>query len=68
MKARRLRAMRERTTIMTTRTVTVMATTGGPEPVCDGCVGETVTGDRSLRETVTGDENSPPPTLVTDCT
>ena len=40
----------------TTMTVTDMAVTGGPE---------VDSGDGSLRDTVTGDEKSPPPTDVT---
>ena len=44
---------------MTTMTVTTMAVTGGPE---------LESGDSSLRDTVTGDEKSPPPIEVTACT
>ena len=40
--------------MMTTMTVTVMTTTGGPE-----------SSDDCLRDTVTGDEKLPPPTAVT---
>ena len=45
--------------MMTTMTVTTTAVTGGPE---------LESGDGSLRDTVTGDEKSPPPTDVTACT
>ena len=47
---------RERNEMMITATVAVM-TVDGPE-----------SSDDSLRDTVTGDENSPPPTAVTACT
>ena len=43
----------------TTMTVTAMAVTGGSD---------LESGDGSLRDTVTGDEKSPPPTDVTACT
>ena len=46
--------MKARMTMMTTMTVTVMTTTGGPE-----------SSDDCLRDTVTGDEKLPPPTAVT---
>ena len=45
--------------MMTTMTVTAMEVTGGPE---------LESGDGSLRNTVTEDEKSPPPTDVTACT
>ena len=45
--------------MMITTTVAMMAAVGGSE---------LESSDGSLRDTVTGDENSPPPTAVTACT